>query len=307
MTQVVVASLYRFVRVRNCTDLQAELRNLCQENGILGTVILSVEGINGTLAGPRAGVDRLRRWLNRDKCFVDAEYKEATTDSMPFYRLKVLIKDEIVTMGAAGVDVTREVGSYVSPRDWNSVIRDPEVVVVDCRNHFEIEVGRFEGSRDPQTVDFRDFPDFVRSTLDRSRHDKIALYCTGGIRCEKASSFMLGLGFHSVCQLRGGILSYLEQVPRPDSLWQGECFVFDQRVSVGHGLVAGSWVQCHGCKNPVSPEDQLSPRYVLGVACPNCEDRLTEERAANLAERSRQIALASKRGGRHLGFAQDGE
>ena len=305
MSRIVVATLYRFVKLRECAESQSELRALCQENGLLGTLILASEGINGTIAGSRAGVDRFREWLSRDVRFADAEYKESITDSMPFYRLKVVVKGEIVTMRVPGVDVTRTVGPYVSPQDWNSVIRDPEVVVIDCRNHFEVEVGRFAGSLDPQTEEFRGFPEFVRESLDPSRHSKIAMYCTGGIRCEKASSFMLGLGFASVRQLKGGILSYLEQVPMSESLWQGECFVFDQRVSLGHGLTEGSWVECHGCKHPVSPGNQSSPRYIEGVACPECHDQLTEERAAKLRERSRQIELAANRGGRHIGFVPD--
>jgi UPF0176 protein len=298
---IVVAALYQFARVRDCVALRDALEALCDAHQVKGTLLIASEGINGTIAGTRSGIDAVLAWLRADPCFAQLEHKESLHDAQPFYRMKVRIKKEIVTLGVPGIDPNLQVGRYVAPKDWNALIQDPDVVVVDTRNHYECEVGTFHGAIDPKTSTFREFPEYVDQHLDPARHKRVAMFCTGGIRCEKATSLMLAKGFQEVFHLQGGILKYLEEVPASESLWEGECFVFDERVTVGHGLVPGDYELCRGCRMPVSAEDRQSPDFQPGVCCPRCIDQLTDEKAARCAERHRQVKLAEARNEIHVG------
>ena len=298
---VVVAALYKFAPLDHCAEMRTPLAQTCVEQQVKGTILLAREGINGTIAGSRSGIDAVLAWLRADPLLSNLEHKESFHAHQPFYRTKVRLKSEIVTLGIPGIDPNVRVGQYVAPKDWNTLIQDPEVIVVDTRNHYECEVGTFLGAIDPETRSFREFPDYVDRNLDPARHRKVAMYCTGGIRCEKATALMLARGFEEVFHLQGGILKYLEEVPAQESLWQGECFVFDERVTVGHGLVPGDYELCRGCRMPVSPEDRQSPDFRPGVCCPQCAARLTEEKAARRAERHRQVKLADARSELHVG------
>jgi len=298
MSSITVAALYQFTPVPDPVPLQGAFKELCQREGIKGTLLLSHEGVNGTVAGSKAAIRRLRILL--ESHFDDLEYKESWADEMPFFRLKVLIKKEIVTLGVPEVDPTHAVGTYVAPQDWNTLIADPEVLVIDVRNDYEVQMGTFQGAQNPKTQTFTEFPAFVQ-TLDKTKHKKVAMCCTGGIRCEKASSYMLSQGFEEVYHLKGGILKYLETVPQEQSLWEGECFVFDGRVSVGHGLNLGEYELCHGCRHPLSAEDRQSPCFEKGVACPQCAATLSPERRQAFRERHRQERLARQKGTQHIG------
>jgi UPF0176 protein len=300
-TPVVVAALYRFVRLPDYRELRETLLEKCLSLDLKGTLLLAPEGINGTVAGKRHAIDHLRTRLWGDARFRDMEYKESLATEVPFYRMKVKLKKEIVTLGAPEADPTRRVGTYVNPADWNALISDPEVLVVDTRNDYEVLVGTFRRAMNPQTGSFREFPAFVRENLSPEKHKKVAMFCTGGIRCEKATSLLLAEGFDDIYQLKGGILKYLETVPASDSLWDGECFVFDQRVSVTHGLAKGQFQLCYGCRHPLPPEDQKSPRFETGVSCPHCDADLSDSRRARARERQQQIELANARGQPHLG------
>ena len=301
MSNFVVAALYKFARLSDLDSLQSTLLAVCRTHEIKGTLLLASEGINGTVAGSRAGIDALMTFLKSDPRLADLEHKESFSDHNPFYRMKVRLKKEIVTLGVPGIDPNVRVGTYVAPQDWNALIEDPEVVLIDTRNDYEYAIGSFQGARDPGTTSFRQFPDFVAQNLDPQRHKKVAMFCTGGIRCEKASAFMLQQGFEQVYHLQGGILKYLETIPQQESMWQGECFVFDQRVAVRHGLEVGDYDQCHACRHPLAPEDLLHAQYVAGISCPYCHDRLSEEKRASVSERQKQMALARGRGEAHLG------
>lgn len=298
---IVVAALYKFVRLPDFRELRPLLLAVAEAAGIKGTLLLAEEGINGTISGTRQGIDTVLGWLRADPRLAELEHKESYTDRHPFYRLKVKLKKEIVTLGVPEVDPNALVGTYVDPQDWNALISDPEVLVLDTRNDYEVEIGSFRRAIDPKTASFREFPQYVREHFDPARHRKVAMFCTGGIRCEKASSFMLGEGYAEVFHLRGGILKYLEEVPPEESLWQGECFVFDHRVGVTHGLQEGEAELCFGCRRPVKPEDRLSPLYAEGICCPHCHDRLTDEQKARFAERQKQIELARQRHQPHMG------
>lgn len=298
---VVIAALYRFVVLDDLPGLQADLRAVCEDAGILGTLLLAPEGINGTVAGSRESIDRLMTWFRNRAEFSDLEWKESAAEDMPFYRMRVRFKKEIVTMGMPGIDPSQDVGTYVEPAQWNDLISDPSVTVVDTRNRYEVHLGSFEGAVDPKTESFRDFPRWVAQNLDPARDTKVAMFCTGGIRCEKATAYLLSQGFEAVYHLRGGILKYLEETPAEQSLWQGECFVFDNRVTVDHDLQPGNHEICFNCRMPLSDEDQLSPQYEKHVSCPHCFERLTPERREGLLERARQVALAEDRGEAHIG------
>lgn len=301
MSGFVVAALYRFVTLDNYRQLREPLLDECITAGVKGTLLLAAEGINGTIAGSREGIDRVLAWLRSDPRLAALEHKESVDDEMPFYRMKVKLKREIVTLGIAGIDPNRVVGTYVAPRDWNALVNDPEVVLIDTRNRYEYDIGTFRGAIDPATTSFREFPRYVRDNLDPARHKKVAMFCTGGIRCEKASAYMLQEGFEEVYHLQGGILKYLEEVPEEESTWEGECFVFDNRVAVNHRLEKGRYDQCHGCRHPITAEDKASDRYQQGVCCPHCYDSLTDEQKARFAERQKQIELAAQRGEKHVG------
>ena len=293
---IVVAALYHFAALPDFRDKQQPLKDRCLELGVRGTLLLAEEGINGTISGTREGIDAILAFIRADERLADLDHKESFSDRHPFRRMKVKLKKEIVTLGVPGVDPNRLVGTYVDPEDWNALISDPDVVVIDTRNDYEVALGTFRNAVDPHTPSFREFPEYVREHFDPARHRKVAMFCTGGIRCEKASSFMLGEGYAEVYHLKGGILKYLETVKPEESLWEGECFVFDHRVGVTHGLGEGESEMCFGCGHPVKPEERESPDYEEGVSCQYCVAALTEERKSRLRERMHQITLARARG-----------
>ena len=303
MTDIVVAALYKFVTLEDFHELREPLLDVCIASGARGTILLAHEGINGTIAGTRQAIDQVLAYLRSDPRLADLEHKESFDDHLPFYRMKVKLKREIVTMGIEGIDPNSRVGTYVAPGDWNDLVNDPEVLLIDTRNDYEYGIGTFRGAIDPRTQSFRDFPAYVRSHLDPEKHKKVAMFCTGGIRCEKASAFMLEEGFAEVYHLQGGILKYLEEVPPQDSTWEGECFVFDNRVAVDHKLQKGQYDQCYGCRHPITEQDKLSDKYQKGICCPLCYDRLTDDQRARFSERQKQIELAALRGEGHIGAA----
>ncbi|MEM8616648.1 MAG: rhodanese-related sulfurtransferase [Pseudomonadota bacterium] len=305
MAKIRVTALYKFVPFEAPEALRTPLFERLRALGIKGTILLASEGINGTIAGaPQAMEEALDAIRGLPGC-AEIDWKDSYSDAMPFLRLKVRLKSEIVTMGVPGTDPTCLVGSYVQPEDWNALISDPDTVVIDTRNDYEVALGTFQGAIDPQTESFRAFPDwFERFRADlaaQNRTPKIAMFCTGGIRCEKSTSYVKSLGIDEVYHLHGGILKYLETVPAEDSLWQGECFVFDDRVSVGHGLKPGPYQLCHACRYPISPEDRASPLFEQGVSCPHCHGTFTPEKIAALRERQKQVRLAEARGENHIG------
>jgi len=301
MHPIVVLAFYKFTSLEKPSKLKRPLLDLCLEQGIKGTVLLAHEGINGTVAGPRAGIDAFLAFFQADQRFEGMSAKESYEASTPFYRMKVKIKHEIVTLGKPEADPTKVVGTYVKPQEWNALLADPEVVLLDTRNIYEYDVGTFKNAVNPNTVNFREFPEFVANNLDPAKHKKVAMFCTGGIRCEKASSFMLQQGFEEVYHLEGGILKYLEEVAPENSVWQGECFVFDNRVTVDHHLAKGTYDMCHACRHPVSESDKQSEKYVQNITCPHCFDEQTEENRARAAERAKQMELAKQRGYEHIG------
>ena len=301
MSQVVVCAMYKFVRLENFQELRQPLQQTMEDSGVKGTLLLAEEGINGTVAGSREGIDNVLAWLKQDPRLADISYKESFDDSMPFYRTKVKLKKEIVTMGVEGIDPRQVVGTYVKPKDWNALITDPEVFVVDTRNDYEIQIGTFEGAVNPNTETFREFPDYVAKNMDPAKHKKVAMFCTGGIRCEKSTAFMKEQGFEEVYHLEGGILKYLEEVPEEETTWQGDCFVFDNRVAVNHKLEKSIYDQCHACRMPITEEEKQSEHYVVGVSCPHCFDKVTDEQRARFAERQKQMELAKERGEEHIG------
>jgi UPF0176 protein len=298
MSNIVVAALYQFTPLPHCQELREPLEDLCNAWGIKGILLLAHEGINGTVAGSREGIDALHAFLKQH--FDSLEYKESWAGKMPFHRMKVRLKKEIVTLGVTEVDPCETVGTYVKPQDWNALISEPDVLVIDARNVYETKIGSFRGATDPKTQTFTEFPDFVKS-LDKTKHRRVAMYCTGGIRCEKASSYMLSQGFEEVYHLQGGILKYIETVPLEESLWEGECFVFDGRVAVGHNLELGQSRSCHGCRLPLSAEDVNSPLYERGVSCPYCHDQTSLKQKNAARERQKQEDLARRRGEKHIG------
>jgi UPF0176 protein len=301
MNQLVVAAVYKFVKLADSASLREPLLAQCDALGITGTLLLAEEGINGTIAGTRSGIDNILAYLRSDPRLGDLEHKESFAEHPPFYRMKVKLKKEIVTMGVPDIDPTERVGRYVKPEDWNALIRDPDVLLVDTRNDYEVDVGTFKGAVDPRITTFREFPDYVKRNFDPEKQPRVAMFCTGGIRCEKASAYMLQQGFPEVYHLQGGILKYLENIPAERSLWQGECFVFDQRVAVGHGLAPGHYELCYGCSRPITAEEKSSPKYQAGVSCPNCYGSLTPEKRAAALERQKQVELAKQRGETHIG------
>lgn len=297
----VVAALYRFVQLLNFEDLREPLLAFCQSHEIKGTLLLAKEGINGTVSGSRQSIDALLEHLKADERLAALEHKESFYEEAPFYRMKVKLKKEIVTMGVEGIDPNHVVGTYVKPKDWNALISDPEVTVIDTRNHYECEIGTFKGAVDPKTETFREFPQYVSDHLNPKKQKKVAMFCTGGIRCEKSTAFLKEQGFDEVYHLEGGILKYLEEVPESQSLWEGECFVFDNRVSVKHNLEKGVYDQCHACRRPITEEDKQSADYVPGVSCPKCVDETSDEQRQRFQERQKQIQLAKSRNQMHIG------
>ena len=298
---ITVAALYKFTPFEDPGALKGPLARVACSEGVKGTLLLAPEGINGTIAGTRQGIDAVLAQIRNLPGCADLEWKESTASEMPFVRLKVRLKKEIVTMGQPDVNPRASVGAYVDPRDWNDLISDPDVAVIDTRNDYEVAIGSFEGAVDPETRSFGEFPDWWKRNHNRFAGKRIAMFCTGGIRCEKSTNYLIGQGVAEVYHLKGGILKYLEEVPAEESLWQGECFVFDQRVSVGHGLAAGSYNLCHACRRPLSDEDKQSPAYEKGVSCARCVGECTDADRERFRERQRQIELATARGQTHLG------
>jgi UPF0176 protein len=302
---ICVAALYKFTPFADHAALRAPLLEQCRQHGVKGTLLLAHEGINGTIAGSDAGIAAVLDHIRGLPGCAELDVKFSRAPAMPFHRMKVRLKAEIVTMGVADIDPLASVGTYVAPADWNDLIADPETILIDTRNDYEVAIGTFQGAIDPQTASFRDFPDWFRARRDdllgQGKAPKVAMFCTGGIRCEKSTAFLKAEGVEEVYHLQGGILKYLEDVPEEQSRWQGECFVFDQRVSVGHGLVPGRHALCHACRRPVSPEAQAAPEYEEGVSCPACFGERTEEQRAGYRERHRQETLAAARGLAHVG------
>jgi UPF0176 protein len=300
-TRYLVAAFYKFVALPNYREVREPLLQRCEELGLLGSILLAEEGINGTISGLQQDVQSLFEYLHSDPRLQDLHHKQSWADDQPFYRMKVRLKKEIVSLGVDGVDPNRTVGEYVAPQDWNELISRDDVRLIDTRNHYEYHLGTFKGAEDPDTVSFRDFPEWVAENLDPEKDRQVAMFCTGGIRCEKATSYLLELGFEGVYHLDGGILNYLETVEKEESLWEGDCFVFDNRVTVDHDLAEGDFEICPACRMPLTNEDRESPLFELHVSCPRCHDRLTDRKRQGLLERARQMKLAAERGERHIG------
>jgi UPF0176 protein len=304
-TSYLTTALYQFVDLPDFEDLQAPLQACCDAHDVKGTLLLAREGINGTIAGPEAGVRTVLAYLRADPRLANLPYKESWSPKPPFYRMKVKLKQEIVTLRVPELDPNITVGQYVKPADWNALLADPDVVVIDTRNDYEVAIGTFQGAINPKIKNFVQLPVWLEqqdnlkaSTVNKP---KVAMFCTGGIRCEKSTALMKMRGFDEVYHLEGGILKYLEEIPPEQSLWEGECFVFDERVSVGHGLGVGRHELCRSCRWPLSEQDKQSPHYVLGVSCEHCHDQRTPEQKEKLAERQRQVEMAEARGELHVG------
>lgn len=287
-----VAAFYKFTDFPGFADHRQPLLAACDAYGVKGTILLAAEGMNGTFCGTRAGIDAALDALRRLPGCADLEHKESLASAMAFKKMKVRLKKEIVTIGRPEVDAVRDAGVYVAPEAWNDLIKDDDVAVIDTRNDYEVAIGSFENAIDPKTNSFRDFPAWLEDFKRQSGTKKLAMYCTGGIRCEKATAFAKSIGFEEVYHLRGGILSYLEHVPEEQSAWQGDCYVFDDRVSVRHGLEEGGYDKCHACGLPLAPADKESEHYIEGVSCPACRDLYSEDRKARFAERQRQYEMA---------------
>jgi len=298
-------AFYGFTAMEGLPALQQELKALAEQGSVRGTILLAEEGVNGTISGPDAGVTAVLDRLRQLPGLGGLEAKFSRAEQQTFHRLKVRLKREIVTMGCPTVKPAEQVGTYVPPEQWNALIADPDTLVVDTRNRYEVEVGSFAGAIDPGTESFREFPAWVEQTLrplvEATQPKAIAMFCTGGIRCEKSTAYLLQQGFENVHHLQGGILKYLEEIPEERSSWQGECYVFDQRVSVNHQLQPGSYSLCHACGLPVSPAQRLEPSYREGISCPHCIDRFSDADRERFAERQRQMHLARERGQQHLG------
>ncbi|MBL4576456.1 MAG: rhodanese-related sulfurtransferase [Opitutaceae bacterium] len=302
---IVICALYKFVTLSDYKALRGPLLKVMEENGIKGSLLLAQEGINGTVAGGKEGIDALLNWFEAQSCLSNIVYKKSFDEKMPFLRAKVKLKKEIVTMGIEGIDPTKVVGTYVKPQDWNALISDPDVILVDTRNDYECEIGTFKNALNPNITTFREFPQYTKDNLASSKEKKVAMFCTGGIRCEKSTAFLKEMGFKNVFHLEGGILRYLEEVPQEKSLWEGECFVFDSRVAVDHSLEKGSYDQCFACRFPITDEEKKSDKYIQGVSCPRCFDSYTEEQRQRFRSREVQVRLAESRGDKHLGACRE--
>lgn len=298
-------AFYHFISLNDIEEKQKKITRFCDEQNIKGTILLASEGINGTLAGKEDAIKDFLEFIKSNQffngIFSALEHKESWATKNPFYRMKVRLKKEIVALGVKDVSPVKKVGTYVKPEDWNALISDPNTLVIDTRNDYEVDIGTFKNAINPKTNTFREFPSYVKDHLDPKTPKKIAMFCTGGIRCEKATSLMLEKGFDEVYHLQGGILKYLEKVSEQESLWDGECFVFDQRVAVTHGLREGQYDQCFACRHPLSPDELASVHYSKGISCPYCVNKLSEEKKASVIERQRQIQLAKARGEMHIG------
>ena len=299
--KTVVAALYKFTAFPDFEKHRELIRQQMLDNDVKGTLLIAHEGINGTIAGFRQGVDNVLGFLQEIPAIGEFVFKRSYADEMPFYRTKIKLKKEIVTMGVTDIDPSKDVGQYVSPQDWNKLISDSDTLLVDTRNHYEVKIGTFKDAVDPATETFREFPDYVKKNIDKNKHKKIAMFCTGGIRCEKSTAFMKQQGFEEVYHLEGGILKYLEEIPQKESLWQGECFVFDNRVAVNHHLETGQYDQCYACRIPITEEEKNNDKYIKGESCPHCFDKITELQSQRYHERERQSELAKQRGKHHIG------
>ena len=302
-TQYVTCALYKFVALPNYGSIRHPLLKIMTDNQVFGTLLLASEGINGTISGTRASIDNVLHWLAQQPGLDNIDTKESYDDNIPFYRTKVKLKKEIVTMGVEGIDPNQVVGSYVKPADWNALISDPDVLVVDTRNNYEVEIGTFKDAVNPNTTSFREFPAWATENIESDKTKKIAMFCTGGIRCEKSTAYMKEQGFDEVYHLEGGILKYLEEVPKEQTLWQGECFVFDNRVAVDHDLKRGSYDQCHACRMPITEQEKTLDTYQEGLSCHHCFGTLTEEQKQRFSQRQKQMQLAKARGEEHIGSA----
>lgn len=298
--QYICAALYKFVELNNYEDMRQPLLDVMMSNDVKGTLLLAREGINGTICATRDQIDAVLAHLRADPRLTDIDHKESPSDGQAFYRTKVKLKKEIVTMGVDWIDPKRTVGNYVEAEQWNDLINDPDVLLIDTRNDYEVAVGTFKGALNPNTESFREFPEYVKTHLDPQKHKKVAMFCTGGIRCEKSTAYLKELGFDDVYHLQGGILKYLEKVPEEQSTWEGECFVFDQRVTVKHGLEQGSYDQCYACRMPITEAEKQSEFYVKGISCPHCHDKTSLTQKARFEEREKQIGLAKHRGQSHI-------
>ncbi len=301
MSQYVVCALYKFVELEDFQTLQAPLTALMEQHEIRGTLLLAKEGINGTVAAKRSGIDALLAWLEAEPRLTGTVSKESYSDEQPFNRTKVKLKKEIVTMGVEGIDPRHVVGTYVKPSEWNQLISDPEVLLIDTRNDYEVELGTFKNAVNPHTDTFREFPKYVEEHLDPNKHKKVAMFCTGGIRCEKSTAYLKEQGFDEVYHLEGGILKYLEDTPQEQSLWEGDCYVFDGRVAVNHALEQSEYDVCNACRLPITDEDKRSEKYEQGVSCPKCYGTHSDEQIARFREREKQVTLAKQRGEDHVG------
>lgn len=301
MSHTVVCALYKFVTLDDYEAIREPLTQVMEDNHVRGTLLLAREGINGTVSGSREGIDALLAWLKSDSRLADLDSKESLHEVPPFKRTKVKLKKEIVTLGVEGIDPKQVVGTYVDPKAWNDLISDPDVLLVDTRNDYEVQVGTFKHAVNPETETFRDFPEYVKQNLDPAKHKKVAMFCTGGIRCEKSTAYMKEQGFDEVYHLKGGILKYLEEVPQEESLWEGECFVFDDRVTVNHQLEKGHYDLCNACRLPITAQDKKSEYYEKGVSCPHCYGTHTPEQIERFRQRELQMSLAQARGEGHIG------
>ena len=298
-------AFYHFVTLDKKNNIQEHVYNFCEANNIKGTILLADEGINGTISGKEKNIRNFLIFIKKEGLFNGVfsklEHKESWASKNPFYRMKVRLKKEIVALGVDGVSPTKNVGKYVKPEEWNNLISDPNTIIIDTRNHYEVDIGTFKNATNPNTSTFRELPSFIEENLDPKTPKKIAMFCTGGIRCEKATSLMLDKGFKNVYHLEGGILKYLKTIDKDKSLWEGECFVFDQRVAVTHGLNEGKYDQCYACRHPLSPDEINSSHYIKGISCPYCYNKLTNEKKSSVIERQKQIELAKLRGEDHIG------
>ena len=302
---LLTVAFYHIVTLDKKNNIQEHVYNFCAANNIKGTILLADEGINGTISGKEKNIRDFLIFIKKEGLFNGVfsklEHKESWASKNPFYRMKVRLKKEIVALGVDGVSPTKNVGKYVKPEEWNNLISDPNTIIIDTRNHYEVDIGTFKNATNPNTSTFRELPSVIEENLDPKTPKKIAMFCTGGIRCEKATSLMLDKGFKDVYHLEGGILKYLETIDKDKSLWEGECFVFDQRVAVTHGLNEGKYDQCYACRHPLSPDEMNSSHYIKGISCPYCYNKLTNEKKSSVIERQKQIELAKLRGEDHIG------
>lgn len=301
MTNITVCALYKFVLLDDYQTMQAPLYRFLEEHSIRGTLLLAKEGINGTVSGSEQAIEALLNELNHDPRLHPISFKKSYHDEQPFYRTKVKLKKEIVTMGVDSVNPLRSVGTYIEPKDWNQLVSQPDVLLLDTRNDYEVEIGTFKGAVNPNTQTFREFPEYVKHHLEPDQHKKVAMFCTGGIRCEKSTAYLKDMGFEEVYHLKGGILQYLQDVPKEQSLWQGDCFVFDNRVAVNHDLEKSHYDQCYGCRFPITEQDKTSPQFEAGVTCPRCYGTHSDEQLARFREREKQVRLAKARNEEHVG------